>query len=163
MARSTVYRYRAKGLDPMAAAVEMKVHSVLTGTISKHGDNLFVAAELVAVPEGTRIWGSHYELTDKDLSSVQNRIASEIATNLRLRLSSEDRERLSRSRSTDPEAYRLYLQARYFWNQRSKEGYLKSIELFQAALARDPGYAPAYAGLADAFSFLGRDEAPTNE
>jgi DNA-binding SARP family transcriptional activator/TolB-like protein len=163
MARSTVYRYQAKGLDPMTAAAEMKVHSVLTGIISKHGDNLFVAAELVAVPEGTRIWGNHYELTDKDLSSVQNRIASEIATSLRLRLSSDDRERLSRTPSTDPEAYRLYLQARYFWNQRSKEGYLKSIELFQAAIARDPGYASAYAGLADAFSFLGRDEAPTNE
>jgi len=163
MARSTVYRYRAKGLDPMVAAAEMKVHSVLTGTISKRGRNLLVAAELVAVPEGTRIWGNQYELTAKDLTSVQDRIASEIAASLRLRLSGEDRERLSHTHQTDPEAYRLYLQARFFWNQRSKDGYLRSIELFQAAIARDPAYAPAYAGLADSYSFLGRDEAPTHE
>jgi DNA-binding SARP family transcriptional activator/TolB-like protein len=163
MARSTVYRYRAKGLDPMAAAAQMKVHSVLTGTISKRGRNLLVAAELVAVPEGTRIWGNQYELTAKDLTSVQDRIASEIAASLRLRLSGDDRARLSHTHQTDPEAYRLYLQARFFWNQRSKDGYLRSIELFQAALARDPAYAPAYAGLADSYSFLGRDEAPTHE
>jgi serine/threonine-protein kinase len=163
MARSTVYRYRAKGLDPMAAAAEMKVHAVLTGTISKHGDNFLVAAELVGVPAGTRLWGNKYELTAKDLISVQDRIASEIATGLGLRLSSDDRARLSPVHPTDPAAYRSYLQARYFWNQRSKEGYLKSIELFQAAIARDPGYARAYAGLSDSYSFLGRDEAPTPE
>jgi DNA-binding SARP family transcriptional activator/TolB-like protein len=163
MASSTVYRYRAKGLDPMIAAAEMKVQSVLTGTISKRGDNFMVAVELVAVPEGTRIWGNQYELTAKDLSSVQDRIASEIVSSLRLRLSSSDRERLSQTHPVNPAAYRLYLQARYFWNQRSKEGYLKSIGLFQAAIARDPAYAPAYAGLADSCSFLGRDEAPTQE
>jgi len=163
MARSTVYRYRAKGLDPMLAAAQMKVHSVVTGSISKRGRNLVVEAELVAVPEGTRIWGNQYELTEQDLSSVHDRIASEIATSLSLRLSRGDRESLSHPHQSDPEAYRLYLQARYFWNQRSKEGYLKSIELFQSAIARDPAYAPAYAGLSDSYSFLGRDEAPTPE
>jgi DNA-binding SARP family transcriptional activator/TolB-like protein len=163
MARSTVYRYRAKGIDAMAAAAEMKVHSVLTGVISRRGNNLLVVVELVAVPEGTRIWGNQYELTAKDLSSVQDRIASEIATSLRLRLSSNDRERLTGVNSRDPEAYRLYLQARYFWNLRSKDGYLRSIDLFQSAIARDPSYAPAYAGLSDSYSFLGRDDAPTLE
>ena len=163
MARSTVYRYRAKGLDPMAAAAEMKVYAILTGTISKRGDNFLVAAELVRVPEGTRLWGNQYELTAKDLVSVQDRIASGIATSLGLRLGSDDRARLSQPHPTDPEAYRLYLQGRFFWNQRSKEGYLKSIKLFQAAIARDPAYARAYAGLSDSYSFLGRDEAPTSE
>jgi len=163
MARSTVYSYRSKGLDPMAAAVEMKVHAVLTGTISKRGDNLLVAAELVSVPEGTRLWGNRYELTGSDLISVHDRVASEIATTLGLRLSREDRARLSPPHPKDPEAYRLYLQARFFWNQRSKEGLLKSIELFQAAIARDQGYGRAYAGLSDSYSLLGRDEAPTRE
>ena len=78
MARSTVYRYRAKGLDPMAAAAEMKVHAMLTGMISKRGNNLMVNAELVGVPEGTRLWGERYVLTATDLSSIQNRISSEI-------------------------------------------------------------------------------------
>ena len=163
MARSTVYSYRDKGLNAMAAAEEMKVHAVLTGTLSKRGDNVLLAAELVGVPEGTRLWGNHYELTAKELISVQDRIASEIATNLGLRLTSDDRARLSPSNPTDPEAYRLYLEARFFWNQRGKEGYLKSIELFQAAIARDPTYARAYAGLSDGYSFLGRDEAPTRD
>lgn len=163
MARSTVYRYRARGLDPMAAAVEMKVHAILTGTISKRGDKFLVVAELVGVPEGTRLWGKQYELSAKELVSIQDRIALGIATSLELRLGSDDRARLLQSQPSDPEAYRLYLQARFFWNQRSKEGYLKSIELFQAAIARDPTYARAYAGLSDSYSFLGRDEAPTSE
>ncbi len=163
MARSIVYRYRAKGLDPMAAATEMKVKTALMGTISKRGPNLLLAVELVRVPEGTRLWGKQYELTRKDLISVQDRISSEIAASLGLRLSSADRARLSPSHPTDPEAYRLYIQARFYWNRRSKEGYLKSIELFQAAIARDPSYARAYAGLSDSYSFLGRDEAPTKE
>jgi TolB-like protein len=60
MARSTVYSYRDKGLNAMAAAEEMKVHAVLTGTISKRGDNVLLAAELVGVPEGTRLWENHY-------------------------------------------------------------------------------------------------------
>ena len=163
MARSTVYLYRAKGLDSMAAAAQMKVHAVLTGTISKRGGNLLVAAELVGVPEGTRLWGNQYELSATDLMSVPDRIASEIATSLGVRLSADDRASLSPRHPADPAAYRLYLQARYYWNQRSKEGYLKSIELFQAAIARDPEYARAYAGLSDSYSFLGRDEAPTPE
>lgn len=163
MARTTVYRYRARGLDPMVAAAEMKVHAVMTGTVSKRRGNLLVAAELVGVPEGTRLWGNQYELTPQDAISVQDRIASEIAASLGLRLSRDDRERLSPPHPTDPEAYRLYVQARYFWNQRSKDGYLRSIELFRAAIDRDPAYARAYAGLSDAYSFLGRDEAPTRD
>lgn len=163
MARTTVYRYRAKGMDPMAAAEEMKVQALLTGVITTRGDKILLAAELVSVPEGTRLWGNQYELTRTELISVQDRVASGVAAGLGLRLSSDDRDRLSPSHPTDPEAYRLYLQARYFWNQRSKEGYLKSIELFQAAIARDASYARAYAGLADSYSFLGRDEAPTDE
>jgi DNA-binding SARP family transcriptional activator/TolB-like protein len=163
MARSTVYSYQAKGIDPMAAASEMKVRAVMTGLISRRQGNLLVAAELVRVPEGTRLWGNQYELTARDAISVQDRIAAEIAASLGLRLSSDDRDRLSPPHPTDPEAFRLYEQARYFWNLRSKEGYLRSIELFQAAIARDPNYARAYAGLADAYSFLGRDEAPTQD
>lgn len=163
MSRSTVYSYRAKGLDPMTAAAAMKVQAVLLGTISKRGGNLLLSAELVGVPEGTRLWGTQYELTAKDLISVQDRIAAEITTSLGLRLSNVDRANLSAPHTADPEAYRLYIQARYFWNRRSKEGYLKSIELFQSAIARDPAYARAYAGLADSYSFLGRDEAPTHE
>jgi DNA-binding SARP family transcriptional activator/TolB-like protein len=163
MARSTVYKYRAKGLDSISAAAEMKVHAVLTGTVSKRRGNVLVAVELVGVPEGTQLWGKQYELTATDLISVQDRIASEIAASMGLRLSSDDRERLSPPHPADPEAYRLYVQARFFWNQRSKQGYLKSIELFQAAIARDPAYARAYAGLSDSYSFLGRDDAPTRD
>jgi DNA-binding SARP family transcriptional activator/TolB-like protein/Tfp pilus assembly protein PilF len=163
MARSIVYGYRAKGLDAMTAAAEMKVQTALIGTISKRGGNLLLAAELVRVPEGTRLWGNQYELSGKDLISVQDRISSEIAASLGLRLSSADRAHLAPWHPADPEAYRLYIQARFFWNRRSKEGYLKSIELFQEAIARDPAYARAYAGLSDSYSFLGRDEAPTKE
>jgi DNA-binding SARP family transcriptional activator/TolB-like protein len=163
MARSMVYRYRAQGLDSMAAAAVMNVGAVLTGTISKRADKLALSVELVRVPDGTRLWGAQYSLSDSELISVQDRIASEVAAHLGLRLNSEDHAHLSSPHSTDPEAYRLYVQARFFWNQRSKEGYLKSIELYEAAIARDPTYARAYAGLSDSYSFLGRDEAPTHE
>lgn len=163
MARSTVYRYRAKGMEPMAAAAEMKVRAVLTGTLAQRGDRLLLNAELVQVPDGTRLWGNRYELSAQEATSVQDRIAAEVARALGVSPGAGGRTRFSPAHQPDPETYRLYLQARFFWNQRSKAGYLKSIDLFQAAIARDPEYAAAYAGLADSYGFLGRDEAPTPE
>lgn len=163
MARTTVYRYRARGTDPMAAAAEMKVDALLTGTLSKSGSTLTLETELVGVPDGRRLWGNRFSLNPRELISVQDRISSEIASGMRLQLTGTDRANLSPPHPTDAEAYRLYVQARYFWNQRSREGYLKSISLYQSAIERDPTYARAYAGLSDSFSFLGRDEEPTSQ
>ena len=163
MARSTVYRYKSLGLDPMAAGAAMKVRAVLTGKISRRGNNLLVNVELVSVSDGARLWGKQYELTAADLISVQDRIATEIATGLRLKLTADDRANLRRPQTRDSEAYRLYLEARFFWNKRSKEGFEKAIGLFEAAINRDPRFAKAYAGLADSYGLLGRDDAPTRE
>jgi hypothetical protein len=124
--------------DPGAAAAEMRVHALLTGTITKRGDTLLVNAELVGVPEGTRLWGNRYVLAAGDLSSVQDRIASEIAVGLGLRLSGDDRARLSHAHATDPESYRLYLQARFFWNKRSKEGSSNRLNCFRPRLPAIP-------------------------
>ncbi len=92
-----------------------------------------------------------------DAPSVQQEIATAISGNLRVRLTSEDKTRLAKSSATNPEAYQLYLKGRYHANQSTAAGLKKSIEYFEQAIEKDPGYALAYAGLADSYAGLGGD------
>jgi tetratricopeptide (TPR) repeat protein len=102
-----------------------------------------------------QLWGEQYSRKLADIASVQQEIASAISANLRLRLTSEDKTRLAKSSATNPEAYQLYLKGRYVANQSTMDGLNKSIEYFQQAIAKDPGYAMAYVGLADSYNWLG--------
>jgi TolB-like protein/Tfp pilus assembly protein PilF len=154
IARSSAFRYKGKQTDPITAANELGVRAVLTGRILQRGENLTVSAELIDARDKKQLWGERYERKVSDLLSVQRDIAQEITANLRLKLSGEEKERLTKHYTENPEAYQLYLKGRYFLNARTEESTGKAIEYFQQAIAKDPVYALAYSGLADSYSAL---------
>src|SRR5437870_9605824 len=152
IARSSVFRYKGKETDPMAAGKELGVRSVLTGRILQRGDSLTISTELLDVRDNKQLWGEQYHEKTSDLLSIQREIAKEITSNLRLKLSSADQGRVTKHYTDNPEAYQLYLKGRFYWNKRTEEGLRKSIEYFQQAIEKDPTYALAYTGIADCYA-----------
>ena len=154
-ARSSVFRYKDKEDDPMAAGKEMGVRAVLTGRIMQRGDSLTISTELLDVRDNKQLWGEQYQRKISDLLAVERDIAQEITGNLRLKLSGLEQSRVVKHYTENPEAYQLYLKGRFYWNRRTEDGARKGIEYFQLAIEKDPGYALAYTGLADCYSILG--------
>jgi TolB-like protein/Flp pilus assembly protein TadD len=152
MARSTVFKFKGKEDDPRQIGQTLQVGAVLMGRITQHGDELGIDADLVNTADGSELWGSHYTRKATDVSEVQSDITRDISSSLRIHLTGTEQQRLSRASTTNPEAYRLYLEGRQLWHGRTPEGIKKSIELFQQAIAADPNYALAYAGLADTYN-----------
>jgi TolB-like protein/Tfp pilus assembly protein PilF/predicted Ser/Thr protein kinase len=153
-ARSAVFRYKGKDPDPQKAGKDLRVRAVLSGRLLQRGDTLIVRAELIDVAKGSQLWGGQYNRKVVDVFALQDDLAKEISEKLRLRLTSEEKQRLTKRYTEDPQAYQLYLQGRYYQNKRSAEGYLKALEYFQRAVDKDPAYALAYAGLADDYAQL---------
>jgi len=149
---TTVFVY--KGKDPLKAGRDLGVRAVLTGRVLQRGDSLIVQAELTDVKRGSQMWGKRFQEKFSDAFAVQEGIAREISQSLRLKLTGEEEKRLARRYTENPEAYDLYLKGRYYWNKRTGESIGKSIQFFQSAIEKDPGYALAYAGLADSFHLL---------
>ncbi len=149
--RSSAFSYKGKGTNPLTAGKELGVRAVLTGRIVQRGDDLTISAELVDVRDNKQLWGEQYSEKISDLLTVQRRIAKEITTNLRLKLSGEEQSRLTKRYTENPEAYQLYLKGRFYWNKRTGEALKKSIDYFNQAIEKDPTFALAYAGLADSY------------
>jgi serine/threonine-protein kinase len=155
MARSTVFRYKGKDIDPQKVGHELRVQATVTGRVQQRGDTLIIAAEMVDVEKGSQLWGGQYSRKLADIFSIQEDISREISEKLRLRLTGEEQKRLTRRYTENPEAYQAYLKGRYYWNKRTVEGFEKGLEYFQQAIEQDPSYALAYAGLADSYNLLG--------
>jgi serine/threonine protein kinase len=154
MARSTVFRYKGRDPDPQQIGRELRVRAILTGRLLQRGDTLIIQTQLVETRKGSQLWGSQYVRKLEDVLTLQEDISREISQNLRLRLTGEEKQRLVRRYTDDPEAYQLYLKGRYFWNKRTDADLRKAISYFQQAVAKDAGYALAYAGLADSYHVL---------
>jgi eukaryotic-like serine/threonine-protein kinase len=155
LARSTVFRYKAANLDPLAVGRELGVQSVLTGRVVQHSGKVIVKVELVNVNEGTQVWGENYLRPLTDIFALEAEIAQAISAQLRLKLSGAQQERLAKLHTENAEAYQAYLRGRYYWNRRTEEGLKSAIEAFNQAIALDPSYALAYAGLADTYLVAG--------
>ncbi|HEX5071053.1 MAG TPA: protein kinase [Vicinamibacterales bacterium] len=154
-ARSVVFKYKNKQPDSQQAGRDLNVKAVVTGHVSVRGDRLVIQAELVNVADGSQMWGDQYNRPTSDLLAVQDEIAREILDKIQPRLSGEERERVTKRHTDDAVAYQTYLQGRYHWNKGTVAGYKKAIDYFQQAIAKDPKYALAYAGLADSYLLLG--------
>ena len=149
--RSTAFRYKGRDLDPVKAGRQLKVQALLTGKVQQRGDLLSVQAELVDVRQNAQLWGDRFNRRGVDLLNVEDEIAQQIVENLRLTLTGEERARLARRDTENTDAYHLYLKGRYYWSKRTPPDLKKSIEYFEGAIAKDPGYALAYTGLASAY------------
>jgi TolB-like protein/Tfp pilus assembly protein PilF len=155
MARSTVLRYKGQEIDPRKVGRDLHVDAVLTGNLIQRGETLIIKMELVKVEDGSQLWGEQYQRKFSGVLAVQAEIAKQISEKLRLKLTGEEQQRLTKVYTASDAAYQLYLKGRYYWNRRTPESVNKSIEYLQQATDKDPNYALAYAGLADSYSLLG--------
>jgi serine/threonine protein kinase/Tfp pilus assembly protein PilF len=154
MARSTVFRYKGKDVDPQRVGQELGVRAALTGRALQRGDLLIIKTELVDTEDGSHLWGEQYNRKLSDIFTIEEEISREISDKLRLKLSGAEKKQLTKRYTENNEAYQLYLKGRFYWNKRTLEGLKKGIEYFQQAIDNDPGYALAYAGLADSYNIL---------
>ena len=151
IALNSVLRYKGREIDPQAVGHDLSVAAVVIGRIVRRSDTLSVSAELVNVSDRSRMWGNTYDGNVADFPVVQEEIAAKISDNLRLRLTRDQKKRLSKRYTDNIEAYQLYIKGRYFWNKYTDEGWRKAIEYFNQAIEIDPSYALAWAGIADSY------------
>ncbi|HEY0375726.1 MAG TPA: tetratricopeptide repeat protein [Pyrinomonadaceae bacterium] len=152
---SAVRKYADPQQDPLAAGREQGVDAVLDGTVQQDGNRIRVIVRLMRVSDGASLWAGQFDERLTDIFAVQDSISRQVVEGLSLTLSDEERERLRRRENENVEAYEAYLKGRYFWNKRDVEGFRKAVGYFTRAIEIDPAYARAYAGLADAYHFLG--------
>ena len=126
---------------------------LVTGRMLKKGEDLVVDIELIQARDNSHLWGAEYERSANEVMALEEELARDIISHLQIRPSQAPAPPVKRHVSTN-EAYQLYLQGRYLWNQRTPEAIDKSIDYFQKAIAKDPESALAYAGLADAYNLL---------
>ncbi len=155
VARSVVFRYKGRDMDPSAIAKEVNARAVVTGRIMHRGDTIVIKAELVDSVTESQLWGEQYNRKLADIFAVQEEMAAEIVRSLRLKLSGQEQAGLAKRFTESTKAYQAYLRGRHHWNKRTVEGLRQAIEHFQEAIDVDPSYALAYAGLADTFNILG--------
>jgi DNA-binding winged helix-turn-helix (wHTH) protein/TolB-like protein len=148
---SSVSKYTASQKDAVAVGHELGVDSVLDGSVQKVDDRIRITVRLIRVKDSAALWAATFDEKWTDVLSVQSSIAQKTAGTLALQLTGEERRLLSKRYADDTEAYQLYLRGRYSSNKWTAEGFRKGIEYFNQAIALEPDYALAYAGLADCY------------
>ena len=148
ISRASVFRYKGKDQDPRAAARELGVRAVVTGRVTQRGDRLSIASELVDTLDNRQVWGERYDRKLADVLTMQEEIAKQISESLRVRLTGEEEKRLAKTSTANPEAYQAYLKGFHHARKVTIADLDKGMAYFRQALALDPGYAPAHAGLA---------------
>ena len=154
LARSTVFRYRGKPVDCRALGRKLSVGAVLLGRVSQRGDQLMIGTELVEVQSGWLIWGEQFCRKLSDVLLIEAELSAKISDTLRSELAGKPNATPARRHTQNAEAYQDYLKGRYQWNKMSAEGIQRSVDCFQQALGKDPGFALAHAGLADSYCML---------
>ncbi|MGH8311001.1 MAG: tetratricopeptide repeat protein, partial [Steroidobacteraceae bacterium] len=151
-ARTSAFAFKGKPSDIREVAQRLRVGTVVEGSVRKDGRRLRIAARLIDATSGYRLWSDEYEREMRDVLSLQADIARAIATALQQRIVPEPNEQLARDIGRDPEAYELFLKGRYAWHRRTEQSLREAREHFEAAVARVPSYARAWAGLGDAYA-----------
>jgi len=154
-ASTSVYRNSDKGVARIGR--ELRVGTVLEGSVRRDGSHLRIAVQMIDVVSEEHVWSDVYSEELADVFGVQSDIADRVTEALKVQLFSDDRSRIAQERTENPEAYDCYLRGRHFVAKHTAEGYAKGIEYFERALAIDPKFASAYAGLADTHFWMVRD------
>jgi len=153
-ARSSVFRYKGKEVDPQTVGNELNVQAIVNGRVVQRGEDLVVYLSLVDTRTGNQLWGDQYTSKQNDLLTLQTTVGRDVATKLKTKLSGTDEQKVAKSYTRSGEAYQLYLQGRFFANKRTPQTIQKAIEFYELAIKKDPNYALGYAGLSDAYSLL---------
>ncbi len=163
MARSTMFTYKGKQVDPRKVGQELKVRAVLVGSVSLQDNVLLIKTELVEAADGSQLWSAQYRRPLSEIVPVQADILQQVVAHLRLTLTAEEQKRLNKRPTDNAEAYKLYLKGRYFQTKYTEDGFKKAIGYFTQAIDQDPGYALAYTGLADTYYFMSNIFLPPQE
>ncbi|MEO8201224.1 MAG: protein kinase, partial [Gemmatimonadota bacterium] len=153
--RTSSFAFKGKGQDVRAIGEQFNASAVLEGSVRRAGNRLRITAQLVNTADGYHMWGERFDREMSDIFAIQDEISRAIVNTLKVRLKAGTDATLVRPQTEDMEAYTLYLKGRYYWNKRYEVGLHRGLEYFQAAIAKDPEYALAHAGIADSFSVLG--------
>src|SRR5215470_1193148 len=151
--RSSVFRYKGKETDPQTVAKELNVEAVLNGRVVQHGQEIDLFVELIDTALNKVVWSQQYNRKQSDLVSLQTDVARDISSRLKTKLSGADEAKVTKTYTTNPEAYQLYLKGNFYQSKYTDEGYRKAIEYYKQAIAVDPNYALAYHGIARAYDF----------
>src|ERR1035437_6751737 len=149
--RSSVFRYKGKENDLTTIGRELNVQAVLNGRVVQRGSELSLFVELIDVDLDKVVWSQHYDRKQSDIVTLQAEIARDVAQKLKNQLSGADEERLTKTYTSNPEAYQLYLKGRYNLFKLPPAGIQSGFSFFQQAIDTDPNYALAYVGLASAY------------
>ena len=155
VSRNSVFHYKGKDIDAQAAGKKLNVQAVLTGTVITKDDSISVSVELMDVRNNRHLWGEQYSEKLSNLVSIQEQISREVSEKLGLTLTAEDKIRLFKRYTKNNDAYQLYLRGRLQLNKRTPEELKKAVKYFEQAIAADPSFPLAYAGLADAYDIMG--------
>jgi adenylate cyclase len=155
VARTSAFSFKGKDIDIREIGKKLDVGKLLEGSVRKAGNKLRIAVQLVNVSDGYHLWSERYDRELDDVFAIQDEITRAIVDHLKVSILAGEEAKITKHHTEDLGAYNLYLKGRHFWSMRTGEGYKKAIECYQQALEIDPDYAPAYAGLANTFGFLG--------
>jgi TolB-like protein/Tfp pilus assembly protein PilF len=155
LARTTMMKYKGTTKSIEEIDAELDVDYLLEGSVRRDDQRVRITAQLIKVSDQTHLWAESYDRTLEDILAVQVEVAEKIARSLTVELLPDKHAALTRSSTANPAAHDAYLRGRYFWNKRTEQSFSNAVESFQQAVALDPGYAAAYAGLADCFDTLG--------
>ena len=151
IARSLVYHYKDKEADALEIGRKLAADTVLVSGVMAREGKLIIKAELVEVSTGWQAWEEQYQPQLSDIRKLEHEVSTNISTTLRLKLTEEEKKRLSKHETENAEAYQALLMGRYCRSKRTGEGYQKAIEYFKEAIELDPNYALAYSALADSY------------
>src|SRR5258708_21036236 len=153
-ARSSVFRYKGKETNPQTIGKELNVQAILNGRVVQRGDQLTLSLELIDAQTENVLWSEQYNRKQADLIALQSEIARDVSSKLKTKLSGTDEQKLVKTYTANSEAYRRYLQGRFYWNKREEKDFRKAVEYYNQAIALDQNYALAYAGMADTYALL---------
>jgi TolB-like protein/Flp pilus assembly protein TadD len=154
ISRTSVMRYKKTEKPLPQIARELGVDGIVEGSVLRVGDRVRITAQLIQAEQERHLWAESYERDLRDILALQSEVARAIASEIKVKLTPQEQTRLARARPVNPAAHEWYLKGRFLWERRTPEALKKSIEYFQQALEKDPGYATAYAGLADSYDVL---------
>jgi TolB-like protein/DNA-binding winged helix-turn-helix (wHTH) protein len=164
--RTSVMLYKRANKPLRQIAQELAVDALLEGSVTRSGDRVEITVQLLDGSRDQHLWGGTYDRDFRDVLALQHELARAITAELKISFSPQEHQHLKSSAPVNADAYAAYLHGRYYWYKRTIEGFQKSIQYYQQAVAADSNYAPAYAGLADAYALLGsspNDGLPPNE
>ena len=154
ISRTSTQHFKSVPENLPEIAKQLGVAHILEGSVQKASDQVRVNVQLINALTDAHLWADTYDRKLTDIFAVETDIAKTIAETLQAKLSGSEKTAMAKKPTVNPEAYELYLKGRFFWNKRTGDDLRKSIEYLKQAIAKDPGYALAYAALADSYGLL---------